>query len=388
MSTVVNGLTQKQATRLLVIIVIGCMVEPLIWAVQLACAPRRLYPDFFALWSFGHYVFSHNPATIYNSETLHKYQTGFGMPDRNYYPFLYPPIILLFLTPFGALPYLLARYAWLLITGGAYIAAFGIWRWPRWPAAIFLLAPTTTLCAVVGQNGLLTGALMGSGLRLLNTRPFLAGAVLGGLVYKPQMTLLVPFYLVFGGHWRAFAGAAFTAIMLAGASTICFGSAMWVDWADCIGRHESALVAGQGMLLPIMPTVTSAVLLLGGGSPIAHAAQDGSSLFCLLAIWRCRMRYDVAARAVLPLATILAAPYALDYDLPIVTGAVLAVLADSHAQSDLFDRRCLFLLLACVIAPIILIARLGAVSAAVPVVFAATLFVLCRQDRAPAISPA
>ncbi len=388
MATLVNGLDRNQTKRVLITILIGCSIQPLAWLVQLARTPKPLYPDFFALWSFGRYVFSHHPAMIYDSEALHHYQTGFGMPDGSHYPFLYPPIILLLLAPFGALPYLLARYAWLLITGGAYITAFGIWRWPRWPAALFLMAPTTAVCALVGQNGLLTGAMMGGGIRLLTTRPFLAGALLGGLVYKPQLALLVPFYLIFGGHWRAFAGAAFTALLLAGASTICFGPAMWTAWADCMTSHGSALVAGQGALLPIMPTITAAVLLLGGNSATAHALQDASALLCLWAIWRCRSRHDVAARAVLPLATILAAPYALDYDLPIVTGPILAILAEWFVSSNSFDVRRLALLLVCVTAPIILIARLGAISVLVPVIFAVTLFVLCWDGQDPAKSPA
>jgi hypothetical protein len=128
--------------------------------------------------------------------------------------------------------------------------------------------------------------------------------------------------------------------------------------------------------------------MLGGSSPIARAAQDGSTLLCLLALWWCRSRHDVAAHAILPLATILAAPYALDYDLPIITGPVLAVLAGRLASSDSLDLRHFALLLACIIAPIILIARLGAVSAVVPMIFAATLFVLCRDRREPAISTA
>ena len=43
---------------------------------------------------------------------------------------------------------------------------------------------------------------------LIDTRPRLAGLLLGLLCYKPHLALLAPVALVAGGHWRTFAAAA------------------------------------------------------------------------------------------------------------------------------------------------------------------------------------
>ena len=83
-----------------------------------------------------------------------------------------------------------------------------------------------------------------------------------------------------------------------------------------------------------MPTVLAGVLLLGGSATMAHAARAAAALFDLVALWHVRTRQDIAARAVLPVATSLATPYAFDYDLPMATGAILAVIAVRIAAPD------------------------------------------------------
>ena len=96
--------------------------------------------------------------------------------------------------------------------------------------------------------------------------------------------------------------------------------------------HISALSLGREQL-DMMPTVTSAALLLGGSALVAHVAQGAGTLLGLLAVWRVRACDTPEARAVLPLATIVATPYAFVYDLPMVTGAVLSVVAARLAAS-------------------------------------------------------
>jgi hypothetical protein len=365
--------------RVLTVLLVACAILPLGWAVKLTITSETLFPDFFGLWSFGRYVLTHAPATIYDDRALKAFQTGLGMPPDSGFPFPYPPWILLILTPFGALPYAAARVVWLVLTFSAYAAALAAWRWQRPMTGLLLLAPSSAVCFLVGQNGFVTAALMLGGIRQLRTRPIVAGALLASVAYKPQFAVLVPFVLLFGRHWRAMVGAGLSVAALSLATTVAFGVDAWGAWVVCMRDHAATLTEGRDAHLDLMPTVTSAVLLLGWGVRVAHLAQTAGALLGLLAVWRVRAREDPEAQAVLPLATILATPYAFHYDTPMIAGALLAVIAARTAAADRFNRMEFPLLVACILAPTILTARLGAIAAAVPAIFALGLWIMCQR---------
>lgn len=369
--------------RILTVLLVACALQPALWIIRMASSPDILFPDFFGFWSFGRYGLHHAPATIYDAARLFAFQTQLGMPaNGGHYPFYYPPWILLVLQPLGALPYGVARIAWLVLTGSAYAAASGAWRWQRPLPAIFLLAPSSAVCCLLGQNGFLTAALMQGGLRLLWTRPFVAGMLLAGVAYKPQLALMVPFVLLFGRHGRAMAGAALSIAVLSLATTCAFGFAIWRAWFDFMASQAMTLANGHESLLDLMPTVTAAVSRLGGDAMTSHLIQGLGMLAGLLALWRVRTRRDIEAQAVLPLATILGTPYAFDYDLPMVTGAVLAIIAHRARDSADFASIPYLLLLAAVMVPAILPAHLGSAAMIVPAVFAGVLWSLSRTPVA------
>ena len=379
MSQPADGRGPAEVRRLLAVLLAVCAVQPAIWVVKLVIAPEPLFPDFFGLWSFGRYALTRAPATIYDDRLLYAFQTALGMPpDAGHYSFFYPPWTLLLFAPIGVLPYGVARVAWLVLSFALYAGALAAWRWQRPVAGLLLLAPASAVCILLGQNGFLTAALMLGGMRLLWTRPLAAGIVLGLLALKPQLGILVPFVLLFGRHWRAMAGAALCIAVLSLTSLLAFGSDTWMAWLHGIRDQAGTLTAGRQALLDMMPTVTSAVLVLGGSTGVAHLAQLAGVLAGLLAVWRVRRRRDLEARAVPPLATILATPYAFDYDLTMTTGAVLAVIA-GRVSAGRFGQYEFPLLLACIMLPAILPLHFGALAAAVPLVFAATLWIMTER---------
>lgn len=363
----------------LAIVAAACAVLPLMWIAKLAMTAEPQFPDFFGLWTHGRYVLTHVPATVYDDDALRAFQVGLGMPD-GFFPYPYPPWALLVLAPLGALPYDVARIAWLGVTFGAYVAVLGVWRWDRLVVLLLFAAPATAVGFLVGQNGFLTAALMLGGLRLLPVRPLLAGALLAAIGYKPQFAIMVPFALLFGGHWRAILGAALATIGLTLASIAAFGPEIWPAWLGYMQHQGAALSAGRNDLLDMMPTVTSAVLLLGGGVTAAHLAQAAGVLAALAALWRVRGRHDPEAQAVLPLATLLATPYAFAYDLPMCCGALLAVIAARLAAGGRFAPLELPLLLACIAMPAILPVRSGAACVMIPALFAVACWAMSRRD--------
>ena len=323
---------------------------------------EALYPDVWAFWSFARYAATQPPATIYDVHALHLFQVSLGFPAENgYYQYLYTPWMLLAVSPLGWLPYPAAALLWRASTFAAMVLAVGAWRW-RWDRALLLLvAPACVTSFVVGQNGFLTAALMLGGLRLLPGRPWLGGALLGACAYKPQLAVLVPFFLLFGQHWRALGGAAVMAATLTVATMVAFGGEMWIAWFAAMQAQAGALTAGWKSKLDMMPTVTAAVQVLGGSMGLARVMQGVAALAAMAVLWRTR---HTSNPAVLPLAALVTTPYAFGYDLPLVAGAALLALpaADSVQRT---------MLLFCVLAPCVLSIP-GAV-VLLPVLFCMTL---------------
>src|SRR5204862_2503943 len=103
---------------------------------------------------------------------------------------------------------------------------YGIVR--RLPAiALALACPFTAWNLLAGQNGFLTGALLGAGLLCLERRPILAGVFIGCLTYKPQFGILIPLALIGSREWQTLAAAAITAAVLAGISIAALGLGSW-----------------------------------------------------------------------------------------------------------------------------------------------------------------
>jgi hypothetical protein len=363
----------------LAILLAACAIVPAGFAIQATLTDETLFPDFFGLWSFGRFVLTHPAPGIYNTSILFPFQAGFGMAHE-FYPFPYPPWILLLLAPLAVLPFAAAMPLWLAATFAAMTLAVRAWTWPRLLAGFLLVAPSSAIEFLTGQNGFFSAALMLGGLRLLPTHPFTAGALLAAVAYKPQLAVLLPFVLLVGWHTRAMLGAAVTALILSLASTLAFGSGIWPAWLAAMRAQAAGLSLGRATLLDMMPTVSSAISLTNGAPWLAHAAQIAAAALALFAVWRVRRRHDPTAQAVIPLATILATPYAFHYDLPMITGAILALMATTAWLSTAR----LLAYLGCLLSPALLVARAGPLSAAVPLVFAITLLMLLHTTKAGA----
>jgi hypothetical protein len=178
----------------------------------------------------------------------------------------------------------------------------------------FLAFPAVIANVVYGQNGLLTTALFGGGLLALARFPWVAGICFGCLAYKPHLAAIVPIALIAGGHWRALAATAATAAALIAASLALFGISAWqgffaeAPFARSVLEH--GIVTNIGWV-----SIFRAVVQMGGPVPLAYAVQAVVGLAAVAAMIVAIRRRPDAITALLPLATILASPFLLAYDL-------------------------------------------------------------------------
>jgi hypothetical protein len=185
-----------------------------------------------------------------------------------------------------------------------------------------------------GHNGFLTAALLAGALVLLDRRPIVAGVLFGLLAYKPQFGLMIPLVLVATGRWRAAATATATTAALVAITTLAFGADIWrAALASTAFTREVVLEQGNTGWQKIQ-SVFSWARMWGGSVPLAYAVQGLTTVAVaglLVRLWRSDAAYPLKAAA-LCIATILATPYSLDYDLMVIAPAIafLAVHGLAH----------------------------------------------------------
>ena len=287
------------------------------WIIDRAGMP--VYSDFTDAWVAGIEALQGNAAQIYEPAEFIRIQSALlGARDFFYPNWPYPPTFLLILAPFGVLPYFDAFVVWDIATLlGFIVVVYSIVR-QRPAIALLLASPYTVWNFLAGQNGFLTAALIGASLLSLERRPLLAGVLIGCLSYKPQFGILFPVALAASNQWRAFASAAATAALLAGASIAAFGSGPWLAFPRGLVTQSSLnLFADSDSNWGLLQTVYGLVRDLHGGAALAWAMQGvtavGAAIIVWL-VWRSGARCALKA-ATLSAATLIATPYAFAYDL-------------------------------------------------------------------------
>jgi alpha-1,2-mannosyltransferase len=319
----------------------------------------RFGGDFIGFWNAAHRVRHGDITAIYDPDTWRRIlstKTG-GVISV----FVYPPFILFGLWPLGAATYNEAVLAWSLVPLAFYFVLIVLLAkrsglgadpnpacdnsWPRTRAYAVLIAfslPFLSANLFSGQTGAFIAVFFLGAAYFWPTRSVLAGICIGLLAIKPQMGLLMPFALVASGQWRVVAAAATTVVSLIVLSTIWLGSAIWIDYfrmsqlfGHFIGRGYDGI-----QQLALAPYVS----LQGAGMPVALAGflQVIVSVAVLTVIvqafsrWKSNKqqlgkedgRLDLRL-ALLAAGTLLATPYSLSYDTPLLMLSIIPLLSRS-----------------------------------------------------------
>ncbi len=325
--------------------------------------------DFSQVWVAGLEVLRGHPQEPFDvARHIAEQRAEFGQ-DSDVYGWHYPPFFLAPAAALALLPYLEALAIWQIATLALYLSAIlAILRGsglPPWRVVVAALAfPATLVNLGHGQNGFLTAALLGFGFLALRRHPLLAGLCFGLLAYKPQFAIVLPVALIVGGHWRAAFAAAATVVAMTLASAVAFGPDVWTAFAQSLAFTREVVVEQGAAGFTKIQSVFAAVRLLGGDIPTAYAAQTTATLStvgALVLLWRSRADDNAKAAATI-VATLLATPYCLDYDMTAL-GPAIAFLIVRGTERDFapFEKS---VLAAAFIAP--LAARPAATLAAIP----------------------
>jgi hypothetical protein len=291
----------------------------------LDAAGRPLGTDFANVYSAGQMVREGKAALAYDWPAHHAAQQAlFGRPDVPFYGMHYPPAFLFVALLLAGLPYLLALFAYQAATLAACVSVVRriAGRADAWlPALAF---PAVFVNVTHGHNGFLTAALIGGALLALDRRPLLAGVLIGCLSYKPQLGVLIPLVLAVTGRWRAFAAAGATVLALAGLSWVAFGSEVWVAFRQSLMLTQRTILEDGTTGFFKMQSVFAALRLIGAPLSVAYAAQAVTTIGlagAIVVLWRSAAAFELKAAGLL-IASLLATPYVMDYDLVVLAPAI------------------------------------------------------------------
>lgn len=286
--------------------------------------------DFINVYAAGVMIWRGQAASAYDwaAHRLVEHEiTGY---DSHYFGWHYPPLFLFIAALVAAFPYL---WAFAFYMAASFAGYWGVVRriTSRTKESFWALIafPGVFINFGNGQNGFITTALFGGGLLALEKRPWLAGAILGALSYKPQFFVVIPLVLAAAGYWRALLATVISAITLMALSYAVFGHEVWQAFFDSAELTRTIVLEQGSTGWQKIQSVFSLTRMWGGSIYLAYTAQITIAAFALIAaalVWRNKQTTLATRAAALCGAMLLSTPYLLDYDL-IVLAIPLAFLA-------------------------------------------------------------
>jgi hypothetical protein len=303
--------------------------------------------DFGWMWLSGKLAESGQAARIFDYTAFSAIQLTFFGPDNcpHFNRFYYPPTFVFFTYPLGWMPYLVAGAVWIaasLILYEATVYAIISRR------AALIAAATPFFVAVdvdMPHTGFLAAAFIGLSLAFMERRPWVAGVFLGLLTFKPHLGLLFPVALIASRNWRALAGATATAVIFGAAAAIAFGYDGWASFIDALTDRSSSLGPAAGAEVRLH-SIFGLLHWMGASPGVAWSGQlvvSAAVVFATWVLWVKPISYNLRA-ASLCVGSLLVSPYALFYDLCILSIATAFLVKDGLSRGFLPAERTAILL--------------------------------------------
>jgi hypothetical protein len=308
--------------------------------------------DFITFWGASELTLQGNAIAAFDYQQILAAEQMAVPKNEMVFLWHYPPVYQLFVAPLALMPYVLSYFTFVGIGLALYVQALRPLfdeRLAQTRDAVFLTLafPGAFICAFHGQNSFYSAAIFIGGLLLLERgRPWMAGCVLGLLIYKPQLGVLLPLVFLITGQWRAFIATGLMAAAVTGLATMVFGVELWEAFF-----RNTALVRGimENGFLPWskMPSAFIFFRDLGIGEPVAYAAQIvtaiGAAAVTAYVWWQ--KGQTRLSWAVLISATLLVPPYTFDYEFAILAPVLVILGSDMAARGARFHEKCMLVAL-------------------------------------------
>jgi hypothetical protein len=281
--------------------------------------------DFSNVYAAGTLTWQGRPAEAYDPALQHAAEKAiFDGREVPFFGWHYPPFFFAVAFLVASLPYAWGLALWLISSFALYLAAIRAIL-PR-PETLLIAAafPAVFVNVGHGQNAFFTAALLGGALHWLDRRPWMAGILIGLLAYKPQFGVLIPLALLAGQRWSSIAAATLTIAGLIAISLLTLGGEVWHAFADSMNFTQTIVLEQGGTGWEKIQSAFSAARNWGADVRTAYAIQGALALTLaasLIWLWQSNAAFELKAAA-LAIASLLATPYVLDYDLVVLAVAI------------------------------------------------------------------
>ena len=302
--------------------------------------------DFLHLYTLGSLAAAHRGADLYdmNAQSALAAQRVPDATGIRYLP-LYPPQVSVFLEPLAQLRYGWALVLWWVASTAVYcVCCYSIWRTCAhlrdYGGILVILAaafPPFVYLVEWGQTSAAALACFTVMFFLLrDRREFLAGIVLGCLIFKPQLGLAAAIVFAAIGAWRVLLGAALSAAAQLSVGIRYYGKEPLLEWVHRLRNVRAVLPLLEPKLYQThsLRTFWSMLVPWVDASLVLYLLSTALVLGLTIACWKSSRSIPLPLRySALLLASVLVAPHLTVYDLVILAPAFI-LLADWLASQQ------------------------------------------------------
>ena len=353
--------------------------------------------DFLHLYTLGSVAAAHRGADLYDIDAQAALATERvpGAGGIRYLP-LYPPQVSIFFAPLAHFSYGWALTLWWTLTATVYgICCYWIWRacpgLRNYGGTVFLLAaayPAFFHLIAWGQTSAVALACFTLLFFLLrDRREFLAGLVLGCLMFKPQLGIAAAIVFVSTGAWKIVLGAALSAVAQLSIGVFYYGTEPLHQWIHRLQSLPALLPLLEPKLYQThsLRTFWSMLIPNAGLSFGLYVLSSAIVIGLTVACWKKNRSASLSLRySAILFASALVAPHLTVYDLVILAPAFVLLVDWLMSQPRTTLTRWLGTILYLVYALPLLgpSARWTHVQLSV-VAMAATLYLICQFCSKP-----
>jgi alpha-1,2-mannosyltransferase len=290
--------------------------------------------DFLHFYTLGSLAIERRGADLYNIDAqaalaARRVPAAAGI---RYLP-LYPPQVSVLFAPFAYLSYPWALALWWLCSASIYaICCYVVWRsclhLRQHGVTVAILAagfPGFFNLIAWGQTSALALACFTIFFFLMrNNRDFVAGLVLGCLIFKPQLGLAAGALFLLIGAWKIVLGAILSALAQLSIGVLYYGMAPLRTWFSTLGnvRTVSTLLEPKPYQTHCLRTFWSMLIPWSSVSITLYVISAAVLMAWTILVWKRSQEWALRLSALL-LATVLVAPHLTVYDLVILAPAFL-----------------------------------------------------------------
>lgn len=313
------------------------------WLSRWEFGRNRPLLDFDAFYIVAQRVWLGDAEQAYHFDLFTRMQMEAVGGKVDFLHWTYPPQFDLLVAPLALMPVGAAYFLFIAATLCFYLVTLRAIAKRCFALVVILLSPALFLTLACGQNGFLTGGLLGIACLTIQRRQLVAGVSLGIMVIKPHLAIAMAVYALLARRWAGVITAAAVIFLSSILCVLLLGPQIWSAFLGSV--HESSTFLERGSFALFRSVSVYAVLRTAGlSASLAFLGQVVVAVFALsvitLAIYR-----DLPARWSLGLAAVaslLISPYAYDYDLPILGVGMALLLPDLTQLASRGERAAIY----------------------------------------------